>query len=276
MKAKSLKMVGQFMNVLSRISPILSGAIILRKFSSPLLKKGFGEKRKAFLQNSSMSHFHIDNYKIAYYRWKGQGPAILLLHGWESNAARWRPLISRLQEKKFDIYAIDAPAHGFSSGNSVTPIEYASAIDIMVKRFNIEQLVGHSFGGFTALYYVAEYQNSINKIVGLAPTNSVSDVVDGMQEMMGFNERTIRAFNMAFKKKYGQIPAHFKASGLVKSIKTKGLLAHDENDQVLPYAGTVEIHKNWIDSKMITTNSLDHRLISSNIDAQIVDFLTSN
>ena len=180
-----------------------------------------------------------------------------------------------LSENDFDIYAIDAPAHGFSSGSSVTPLNYAQAVDYLVTKFDINYLVGHSFGGFTAIYYDSSYTSDIEKIVTLAPTNAISDIVSGMQEMMGFSSETIDAFNQVFVKSYGNIPDYFRASKLSENINSKGLIIHDKNDRVLPHSGSLEIHQQWKDSEMLSTDKLGHRLLSGELDQKILNFLRS-
>jgi alpha-beta hydrolase superfamily lysophospholipase len=41
-------------------------------------------------------------HHIQTYHWKeSEGPTVLLCHGWESNAFRWRNLIEKLQAKGF-------------------------------------------------------------------------------------------------------------------------------------------------------------------------------
>ena len=54
------------------------------------------------------------------YRWLGKKETILLAHGWESNSFRWKDLIVKLDTAlDYNVIALDAPAHGRSSGESI-------------------------------------------------------------------------------------------------------------------------------------------------------------
>ena len=69
-----------------------------------------------FLKEATQETFTHDGQDIHSFHWPGEGPKVLLLHGWESSTARWFAMYEPLKKAGFDIYAIDAPAHGRSEG----------------------------------------------------------------------------------------------------------------------------------------------------------------
>ena len=42
-----------------------------------------------FLEQAQQQSFNLTGLDIHTYHWPGDGPSILLLHGWESSTARW-------------------------------------------------------------------------------------------------------------------------------------------------------------------------------------------
>jgi len=46
----------------------------------------------------------------------GQGPRVLLAHGWESRRTHWMSFIEPLTQAGLEVIAVDAPAHGESPG----------------------------------------------------------------------------------------------------------------------------------------------------------------
>src|ERR1700676_5739152 len=78
----------------------------------------------SFLENNEMkngpradkatksSAVKIDGKKI-HYLTAGQGPALILLHGYTQTSRMWRPLIDKLKEK-FTVIAPDLPGIGDS------------------------------------------------------------------------------------------------------------------------------------------------------------------
>ena len=276
MNEKQLHRIGKILNHLSIVFPWLVGNILFFFFTKPLKKIGFTKHRIQFLNKSNKQVLKIGQHRIAYYHWPGDGPNVLLLHGWESNSGRWKSLVDTLTQSSFNVFAFDAPAHGYSGGLRVTPIQFAEIADHFIKTKNIDHIVGHSFGGYTVIYYGHNYDHSLKSIVALAPTNSIRDVVNGMKKALNLNERTIQAFEKAFVKHYGSGPDDFDSAEFAKSISIPGLIIHDIGDEVLPIAGSQKIHNNWSQSEMIETEGLGHRLIRKDVDQSILHFLSKN
>src|SRR5579864_2327465 len=63
-------------------------------------------------KTTKSSTVKIDGKKI-HYLTAGQGPAVILLHGYTQTSRMWRPLIEKLKEK-FTLYAPDLPGIGDS------------------------------------------------------------------------------------------------------------------------------------------------------------------
>jgi pimeloyl-ACP methyl ester carboxylesterase len=273
MKEQHLLQIGKLLNSLSTLAPRLIGELIFHFFSKPLQKLGFTPLRKKFLNRSNKNITKIEDHQIAHYHWPNSGPAVLLLHGWESNSGRWKSLVDELLAEKYSVYAFDAPAHGFSSGKRATPILYAKIADYFVKKYDIKHLIGHSFGGYTVIYYGYDFKHSLESITALAPTNSIRDVVNGMKKALRLTPQTITAFDGVFKKHYGDSPDAFDAAEFAKSIQTRGFIVHDEYDLVLPVSGSQKISNAWKNSLFMKTEGLGHRLVSKKLDQKILQFI---
>lgn len=273
MKKRHLLRIGKLLNKLSGLSPGITGKIIFHFFSKPLNKIGFTTARKKFLDESNKTISLIENHQIAHYHWPGSGAAVLLLHGWESNSGRWKSLIKKLNDADLNVFAFDAPAHGYSDGKRATPLEYAQIAHYFVQKHKIKHIIGHSFGGYTVIFYGHNFKNSLESIIALAPTNSIRDVVNGMKKALGLDQKTINAFELIFKKYYGNGPDAFDASDFAKSIETKGLVVHDVNDLVLPISGSKKISESWKNCQFMETRGLGHRLISSDLDKKILEYI---
>lgn len=89
----------------------------------------------------------VRDRRIAVYRW-GTGPrAVLLVHGWQSRAAAFAPLVRELRDRGRTIVAFDAPAHGLSSGRQTDVRDFAAIISELGRVHDgFEAIVAHSFG----------------------------------------------------------------------------------------------------------------------------------
>ncbi|KAL2902081.1 Pheophytinase chloroplastic [Bienertia sinuspersici] len=107
-------------------------------------------------------------HKIHYVE-QGEGPPIVLVHGFGASAFHWRYNIPELA-KKYKVYAIDLLGFGWSEK---ALIDY----DAIIWRDQVEPavVVGNSLGGFTALATAATLPE---KVVGVVLLNSAGQFGD--------------------------------------------------------------------------------------------------
>lgn len=110
------KSIGFYINLLSYTMPNKALAIAYKHFSQPRKGKLSPDNLPQILQEATKKTISHDQHHFQTYTWQGNENKILLIHGWQSNAARWEKLIRLLLKSGSTIIAIDAPAHGLSSG----------------------------------------------------------------------------------------------------------------------------------------------------------------
>ncbi len=98
----------------------------------------------------------------------GQGPAIVLLHGYAETSTMWRPLIPGLAQR-FRVIAPDLPGIG-GSDIPAEGLDMASAarrIHDLVKGLGVEKsvVVGHDIGLMVAYAYAAQFPEETEKLV---------------------------------------------------------------------------------------------------------------
>ena len=107
-----------------------------------------------------------------YVETRGQGPDLVLLHGWGLNLRVWDGLAGVL-EKSFRIIAVDLPGHGRSEWNpkARTPAEQAWQIHATLSSLSDRySLLGWSLGGQIALDLAAAMPGSVERLVLVATT----------------------------------------------------------------------------------------------------------
>jgi len=111
----------------------------------------------------------INNQEI-FYAEAGQGPAVLLLHGWGADHTLFAPLMELLA-KKYHVYALDFPGFGQSPepAQAWCVDDYADQVLAFLSALGIEacSLLGHSFGGRVIIKLCARQlpEPRLNKIV---------------------------------------------------------------------------------------------------------------
>lgn len=138
-----------------------------------------------------------------YWKWKdhkihyvvqGEGPPLVLIHGFGASAFHWRYNIPELA-KKHKVYALDLLGFGWSDKALVdydAMVWRDQVVDFMkeiVKEPAV--LVGNSLGGFTALIAAAGLPESVTGVVLL---NSAGQFGDGNKEQKTSEETSLQKF----------------------------------------------------------------------------------
>ncbi|TMM59543.1 alpha/beta hydrolase [Maribacter algarum] len=269
--------IGFYFNLASFFAPkrIAESAFLL--FCTP--RKGKVENgQRGFLEDAKDLILEEEVTKIQTYRWKGSGPTVLLMHGWESNSFRWRSFIPRLQKENYNIIAMDGPGHGNTSGNLLNLPLYSSCAQKVINRYNPTHVIGHSLGGMAILYNLYKYKTNnaaIEKVVTLGSPSELSDFMRQYKNILGLSNRMMGLLEDYFIKTFGFRFTDFSSSKFAKHITKKGLLIHDELDAVAPYWSSEQVHASWKGSKLVATKGLGHSLHQDKVRDEIIGFLKS-
>lgn len=102
------------------------------------------------------------------YLQQGEGRDVLLLHGSPGSVEDWAPLVDRLATQ-FRVTAIDRPGHGYSGGADLphTPTRNAQVVLEAIRALHLDHVivVGHSYGGSTALALALQNPKELGAIV---------------------------------------------------------------------------------------------------------------
>ncbi|NNK87428.1 MAG: alpha/beta hydrolase [Flavobacteriaceae bacterium] len=273
MKNLLVKLIGFYVNSISLLASEKGAKLALRIFATP--RKGEpNDRQKQFLSAAEQIPIYCQDRTLMTYHWPGEKEKILLAHGWESNAARWRPFIEILLDMKYEVIAIDAPAHGQSDGRTFNAILYAACLEEAVKSFSPEVLVGHSVGGMASIFLIHNHgKQSIKKIAMLGAPAHFAGVLDRYISLMGYNGRTATAIENLIQKEFGHEPAYFSAAEFSKTIDVKGLVIHDKNDRIIPYEDALLFESHYQSSRLITTEGLGHGLKDQRVYDEILEFI---
>ncbi len=267
------KSIGKYLNLLSLIAPSYTAKKTLEIFAK--VRKGKIDKDKTFpiLEEGKQNRFHCNGHEIQRYHWKGSGKKVLLLHGWESNTHRWRNLIRSLKTKDFDIHAIDAPAHGYSSGTYHYLTNYAAAAKKMIEEYDIEIIVGHSMGGMAMLFAKSiKPLKTVKQLVSIGAPTDFSLIVAGYQNTIGFNKRVYRLLDQLIEKEIKVEIKEFSTSKFTYENLGELLILHDRLDPTIPLWQAERIQKN-VGGKLFITEGFGHSMHQKEVCQKIMEFL---
>ena len=118
--------------------------------------------------NAVASRFARIEGKKIHYLTAGQGPALMLLHGYTQTSRMWLPLIDKLKDK-FTIIAPDLPGIGDSDipRNGADMKTAAIRIHALARSIGVTKtrVVGHDIGLMVAYAYAAQFPAEVEKLV---------------------------------------------------------------------------------------------------------------
>lgn len=117
-----------------------------------------------------LSHRYADLGEVRlHYVTAGEGPAVVLLHGWPQTWYCWREVIPKLAERHFvvapDLRGLgdsSRPATGYDKNTIAQDIWRLMADELSIAEFFV---VGHDWGGPTAFALAAQHRENVRRIV---------------------------------------------------------------------------------------------------------------
>lgn len=268
------RLVGFYINTLSYIAPARANAMAYKYFSQPLYGRLKRNNLPIILREATLETVYHNGAAIQTYIWPGNDTKVLLAHGWESNAARWKLLISYLRKAGCTIIALDAPAHGLSDGKEFTIPRYAEYINVVANKHKPQYLIGHSLGGATVLYYQAHYPNPfIEKMVVLGAPSEFNTILNNYNIMLGFSKRVFDTLVAYCTGCYGMDLNDFSAAEFARKIDIPGLIVHDRADETVAYKEGKRIADAYPNGTFITTTGMGHRLHDDRLYTKVYEFL---
>jgi pimeloyl-ACP methyl ester carboxylesterase len=271
------KSIGLYINLLSLFSPSKAGKLAWKLFSNPRKGRITKSKYPKTLLSAEKEVLKYKEHSIQTYIWKGNDEIILLVHGWESNASRWKKMLVHLKELGKTIIAIDAPAHGLSSGLEFNVPLYTEFLEVCVQHYKPNYLVGHSIGGATCVFHQKKYPNTgIKKIVLLGAPAELKLIFENYAALLSLNKFGKKAFYVHFEEKFKIKSDDFSGEVYAQSINIPILIAHDTQDFVVRFEESKKYEKGFKNKRHITTTNLGHSLHDATLYQQINDFLSED
>lgn len=110
-----------------------------------------------------MSHFFADDGEKLHLKISGEGPPLVLLHGWTASHQEWFPFLVELN-KHHTVYRWDARGHGGGPLAGAMPTVSRMARDLanLLEHYELSEVcaVGHSMGALTLWQYIRDFGGS--------------------------------------------------------------------------------------------------------------------
>jgi pimeloyl-ACP methyl ester carboxylesterase len=236
----------------------------------------------AFLGTGTRADIAIHGNKVAAWSW-GQGPAVLLVHGWGGYAAQLESFVEPLVRAGFRAVAFDAPSHGASGASrhgrrQATFFDFAEALVELARTVGpVAGVIAHSGGG-TAVAWALRQGWTIPAAVFVAPMGSPVAYRRVFGEALSIPDRVLDRFAANVERRLGFTWPQLEVADVARVVETPPLfVVHDRDDRETSWRESQNIVAAWPDASMRTTTGLGHRRIlrDPSVIAEAATFIRS-
>ncbi len=196
----------------------------------------------------------------------GEGPAVLLVHGWEDDNALWGPAIDLFASWGRPVVVIDLPGHGYSTATDASIGGVGLAVKTAAEQLGpIEALVGHSYGCGAIIHALSH---------GLAPRKTVliASPVPRTRPRRPLDGEGVEPQVLARAETLRQEHARTqteKIEAAIRAMTAPCLIIHSIDDEQTPLSNSQRLAQLWPGSELFLADQLGHRFVAQ--DADVLD-----
>ncbi len=269
------------MQVYGTLFPKAAAKLAWSFFTKPRMRAV--HKRTDELLNSAERNVVNDgDYDLMTYSWgDASAPTILLCHGWQSRGTALRMFVPDLLKHGYRVVAMDAPAHGDSSGDRCNLLAYAKSIAAVMDTLpNIYGAICHSFGCNSLTYAMTRIckERKLKKVVLVAMWVRMIDVFRRFQKQVALPEKVFYSIDQYLFDTYGVRMADIDFSSVDLGAQVDQVMViHDKTDPIIPLSDAERLAKNWRNTHVLVPDGYGHFRLVKNPDVirSVVEFVAS-
>ena len=272
----TLKYIRTKFRLLSSISKRKAAEEAFQLFITPQNRDK--KKLPPVFEKAEKLQFTLEGNIVRGYRWNHpSGKKALILHGFESSVTNFDQYIKPLIKKGYEVLIFDAPAHGRSTGKSITVITYKKLVRYIWDHFGpIHAFITHSFGGLTISLALEEISHDATmKVVLIAPASETKTAIDNFFKLLRLDPAVRVEFEQLITNMGERPSGWYSISRAAENIKAQVLFLQDKDDHITPLSDVEPImRKNYPNFHFVISEGLGHRLYRDTKSFKtVMDFL---
>lgn len=265
------------LNALGRISPKSAGRAAFRVMCTPIKTK-IRPKDRQFLDTAGPLQVKVNGINVRGFAW-GEGPTILLVHGWSGQSSDWQSYVARLLEAGYKIIAFDAPAHGVSAGKFLPPSLYIKTLEaILSSTGRVYGIIAHSLGALATVLALSQLKLLPPRKLVLMSAYKDVDTFFSDHFYASLNKSTL--LQEAIQQYRSDIGDSLSSRSLTDILPLIGahkvLIVHDQEDVVSPVRIGKQLARRCPNAHLLLTTGLGHTLNHAIVVDAIVQFIAGN
>ena len=259
--------------LLGRVSPTAAAEVAGRLFTTP---RGFRTppRERAWLGTARRSSVPSPTGELPTWTW-GEGPAILLVHGWEGRGGQLGAIGMALAEVGYRAIAVDLPAHGQAPGRRTNLVEIAAAVGAAAAATGpLHGIVAHSAGAISTTWALGGGL-AVERVCYVAPGTGVVGYIRGFGELVGLSPVVAETMRRRFERRLAFDFDDLEPSVVAPRLDCALQVFSDLLDDEAPIAGVRGLVDAWPGARLEVTSGLGHRRIlrDRRVLGGVVDFV---
>lgn len=192
----------------------------------------------------------------------GDGPTVVLVHGWAGRAADWRHLATDLIARGWRVVVPDLPGHGRSPGRRTDVFEMSHGVAATLGQEAPVAIVTHSMGFPATLLALEAGAVAPTRLVALAPGRRMSRALEGFVVRASLRPALVAELRRGIEARFGaDVWQVLDVDRSLPDLPFPGLVVHDLDDDEVPVGDARAITAGWPGADLVTTAGLGHRRI---------------
>jgi len=261
-----LKVLRTFFRYMGAVWPALAGRAAVRVFYKPR-RLPAPNWEKAAAANSTSVPLRWKGGELAARVW-GEGPTVLLVHGWEGRSTQLAKFALALVDDGYRVVTFDGPAHGAARQERTTLVEFADVVASAVEQFGpVDALVGHSFGAAAACIALQNGAQA-GRLVLISCPFSIRNVVSRFAQFLSLPSAAHEKMYPIMDRLHGCTEQALSFSSIGPALSLPTLMVHDTDDKYVPFSDGQAVAQRIRGARLVKTSGLGHLRILQ--DASVV------
>jgi pimeloyl-ACP methyl ester carboxylesterase len=172
---------------------------------------------------------------------KGDGPLVLLVHGWERDHFAMGGFVAPLLDAGYRVAALDLPGHGEVEGGSAPLPLLAKSIAAVASVLDQPcAVVAHSIGAAMTVLAMEAYGLKPDCAVLICAPRTAKDYALAQARRQGLGRRALRQMVEQITEALGEPLERYRVDRALASLAMPILLVHAEDDAIVPLADARE------------------------------------
>lgn len=232
------------------------------------------ESSLSFLKRGNKLSIPLDEKEISAWSF-GDGPLILLVHGWGGHGAQLKSFVDPLVQSGHRVVLFDAYGHGESGGEVSSVVHIARSIKAVLANYEDrpKAVIAHSMGTSALLLHLSIYKTEIDFLALIsAPFEGPLLHSKKFAEKIKISEEVRSLMQGQLEWELDHPWSELEIPALLPLHQaSKIVLIHDEKDKAVPVSSLEQIHRVLPDANILRTTGLGHLRILE--DSEVVEYV---